>query len=82
MLGVTLTQEEIKALVANEETTRFTRGLSSLLSLLLKRFFSFVFGGTCTLLYLWWRFVHFGMYDGTMHTCALFVFWRLFLALC
>src|SRR5215207_2042170 len=38
-----------KALVANEETTRFTRGLSSLFSLLLKSFFSFVFGGTYTL---------------------------------
>ena len=48
-LGVTLTQGEVKALVANEETTRFTRGLSSLFSLLLKSFFLFLYMVALTL---------------------------------
>ena len=72
-----------KALVANDETTRFTRGLSSLLSLL-KSFFSLVYGGTCTRFYLWWHmdtFVCMGicMYGATR---TLFVFLGLFHALC
>ena len=75
-----------KALVAKEETTRFTRGLSSPLSLLLKSFFSFC---------VWWHlhsFVslvargHFCMYGrmevwmyGCMVLLALFLcFWGFF----
>ena len=72
-----------KASVAKEETTRFTRGLSSRISLLLKSFFSFVYGGTCTRLYLWWHlhtFVCMGIWMyGCMVLLALFLcFWGFF----
>jgi hypothetical protein len=78
-----------KALVAKEETTRFTRGLSSRISLLLKSFFSLymvalalvcIFGGTWTLLYVW----AYGCMDVWMYgaTSTLFVFLGLFDALC
>ena len=70
-----------KASVAKEETTRFTRGLSSLISLCLKAFSLLymvalalvcIYGGTFTLWYIW-------MYGAT---CTLFVFLGLFHALC
>ena len=45
-----------------------TRPLFSYLSLL-KSFFSFVYGGTCTRLYLWWHLDTFGCMDVWMYGC-------------
>ena len=78
-----------KASVAKEETTRFTRDLSSLISLCLKAFCLLymvalalvcIFGGTWTLLYVW----AYGCMDVWMYgaTRTLFVFLGLFHALC
>ena len=78
-----------KASVAKEETTRFTRGLSSPISLCLKAFSLLymvalalvcIFGGTWTLLYVW----AYGCMDVWMYgaTRTLFVFLELFHALC
>ena len=78
-----------KALVAKKETTRFTRGLSSPISLCLKAFSLLymaalalvcIFGGTWTLLYVW----AYGCMDVWMYgaTRTLFVFLGLFHALC
>ena len=78
-----------KALVAKEETTRFTRGLSSPISLCLKAFSLLymaalalvcIFGGTWTLLCIW----AYGCMDVWMYgaTRTLFVFLGLFHTLC
>src|SRR5215204_2676929 len=76
-----------KALVAKEETTRFTRGLSSPISLCLKAFsllymvalaLVFIFGGFCG------HFCMYGRMDVWTYgaTRTLFVFLGLFHALC
>ena len=75
-----------KALVAKEETTRFTRGLSSPISLCLKAFSLLymaalalvcIFGGT-------WTLCMYGHMDVLMYgaTRTLFVFLGIFHALC
>jgi hypothetical protein len=73
-----------KALVANEETTRFTRGLSSLFSLLLKSFFLFLYLVALTLLCVFVCMMALAHFCSMVHLhsfCVLAAFSRTMLAL-